>query len=220
MQIRSRSRGQDVPFLKSAIFYSITFPENCTEGVPYGFLHGQYMQRKAVMTEKYRADPNGGVRGIMISVFDQLRSGNVLQELKNGFGSFCGIDGRGDYAVDFLAFQKSGQLGQEAIEAVAVVLADLESGVDEQVGHVVVGSENTCDEAVQGLSISNSEFFGVDETCGVLDVELELVALFDADNGTLAGIKSVVYEFDEGLGLAGTFFADEKFNHECISILP
>ncbi|MBQ8334174.1 MAG: hypothetical protein IJX93_10435 [Clostridia bacterium] len=148
----------------------------------------------------------------VLQVFRLSHSGYVLEELENGFGSFCGIDGRGDNAVDVLAFQESGELGEELVETFAVVLADLESGVDEQVGHVVVGSEDTCDEAVEGLSVSNSVFFGVDETCGVLDVELELVTLFDADNGTLAGVKSVVYEFDEGLGLAGTFFADEKFN--------
>jgi hypothetical protein len=132
---------------------------------------------------------------------------NLRGVLENNLRSFFGCDGRSDYAVNFMFCDKAVECCEEVIEAFGIVLADLESGIHENIGHVVVACKNTCDETVKRLRVLNAVFFGVDQTAAIIDIELQLVALFDAYYCAVGVVESFVDQIDESLGLTGTFFA-------------
>ena len=60
----------------------------------------------------------------------------------------------------------------------------------------------------KGLCIADAVLVGIDESSGVLDVVGELSALFDANNRADGLLGSRVDHFDQLLGLACTFDAD------------
>jgi len=140
--------------------------------------------------------------GFIYHLYSKLRD-----VLENGCGSFFGSDGRSDYAVYIVGRDESFKFIEEEVEADSVVLADLKSGINENVGNVMVACENACDKSVKGLSILNEIFFGVDKTAAIVDIKLQLVTFFDTNNGTVGGVESFIDKIDESLGLAGTFFA-------------
>ena len=60
--------------------------------------------------------------------------------------------------------------------------ADLESGIDKNIGNIVVAGAKSADEAVQTLITGNAVALDIDESRVVVDVKCERVALFNADD--------------------------------------
>jgi hypothetical protein len=167
-------------------------------------LLSQDMPAQIFLTIQKGRHPLSGYRPVKNCVVPNYLS----DELLYGIGCFFDCERRGDYTVDFfVVLDESFKFVQEYVKACSVVLADLESGVNEEIGNVVVACKNTCDETVQGLTVGYKVFIGVDQAALIVDFEVELVALFDADYRTVGRAERGVYEVDESLGLAGTFLA-------------
>ena len=81
---------------------------------------------------------------------------------------------------------------EECVEAFSIVLANLESRINEDIGYVMVACKDTRNESIEGLGVLNKVFFGVDKTAAVVDIKLQLVTLFDADYGTISVVESFI----------------------------
>lgn len=131
------------------------------------------------------------------------RSGVGLDAL----GAF--IDGNGcrhDH-VDLLCQRL--ELFEHCLIRYGIVTADLECRVNEEIGNIVVGGQDAGDKAVQSFSVGDAIGVGVDQTGFICNIETKLIALFDADNGTVGLRSGFVNKVDKGLGLSGAFTTDE-----------
>ena len=96
-------------------------------------------------------------------------------------------------------------LANEFLESVYVVVANLQSAVDKELGNIVVAGKHTANEAVKLIGIVNAVFLGIYKTCVIFDIEGELSAAFDADNNTVGFFGSRVNRVDKGFGFARAF---------------
>ena len=126
-------------------------------------------------------------------------------------GKRSGCDGGGNHAVDIVCVDKCSDFLDSDGEFIDVVAADLQCGVDEDIGDIMVGSDDTADEAVKRLTVTDRIFLCINQTNLMRDIELQFIALFETDNGTVGVVRRSVYHFDQSLGLAGTFEANNQF---------
>ena len=136
----------------------------------------------------------------------------ISEILLHGLGSFLGGDGRGDNEINTELVGDAVRFVKEFVERRSVVLADLESGIYKEIGHVMVGGKDAGNKAEQRLCIGDEILVGINEPYLILDVVLELVALFDADNASVGSIGCAVRHLDESFGLACAFYADNEFH--------
>ena len=63
-----------------------------------------------------------------------------------------------------------------------IVAADLQRGVNENIGDVMVGSNDTADKAVKCLSVGDGIFLCIDQADLMRDIKLQFIALFGTAN--------------------------------------
>ena len=90
---------------------------------------------------------------------------------------------------------------------------DAQDAVDEQLGDVVVTSQDASHEAVQHVSADNAVLIYVNQAGCVVDLGGELHALLDDNDIAGSGFGSLVDHVDHGFGLAGALGSNDQFQH-------
>ena len=90
---------------------------------------------------------------------------------------------------------------------------DLEDAIDEQLGDIIVSGQNARHETVEHLGAADVVLVHIQKTRLVVDLGGQLHGFFDHNDVAGAGLGRRVDHVDEGLGLAGTFGANDKFDH-------
>lgn len=145
--------------------------------------------------------------GVLIYSYQKVLPKSEI--LLDSFGSLFSRKGHSHRAMQVVLLDKSVDLVHKFVEAVNIIETDLECRVNEQVGDVVVRSDDARDEAEQGLRVADVILVGVDKACRVLYIVSKLSTLFNTNNGTLAFLGSGVDHLNEMLGLSCTFYADD-----------
>ena len=138
----------------------------------------------------------------------------ILEELLHVVGGQLRIRADGDGELDVVLLREAVQPAEELVHLGAAVAGDdLAQAVDEDVGDVVVAGVHAADKALQGGVIGDIVLAGLHQADVVVDVEGELVALFDADHVAVLGLDGIVDQLDDVLGLAGALLAHDNANH-------
>jgi len=111
------------------------------------------------------------------------------------------------------------QLAQHISQSSVITAANAQGSVYEQVGDVVVASQDTGQEAVESLVTNDVVVVDVNQTSFIIDVKGHNRAFFDADDVALADCDCVIYHGDQSFGLAGTFVTNDEFHHNTFSSL-
>ena len=135
----------------------------------------------------------------------------LLQELLKFSGKSCRSDGRSDDTVDVVCIDKISDFLDSQCKFFYVVTADLQCGINENIGDVMVGSNDTADKAVKCLSVGDGIFLCIDQADLMRDIKLQFITLFEADDRTVGVVRCAVCHFDQSLGLAGTLEANNQF---------
>ena len=76
-------------------------------------------------------------------------------------GEFCNVTGKGEGEVDVAIVCQSSDSVEEGENVVHISAADFQSGVNKNVGHVVVGSADTAKQTIKGVVTLNAVVIGI-----------------------------------------------------------
>lgn len=119
----------------------------------------------------------------------------------------CFINGNGNGKNKIYILSELFELGKDCYEAVNVIYANLERGINEDIGDIIVGGKDAGDKAEECLSAIDKVKIRINESCLVCNLVGERITLLNADDRAVRGVCRIVSEFDESLGLAGALTA-------------
>ena len=134
-----------------------------------------------------------------------MRPKLLRDKFPNGSRQFLCVSRNEQADVHVGRFAERLELRGKRLNFLNALAGDLQSGVNENVRHIVVCSADAADKAYKCVQTLNAVSVGVNKTCLVGNIVSKLKALFDNNNVAVGVLNRFVCKLDELLGFAGAF---------------
>ena len=134
---------------------------------------------------------------------------DLFRQSYQGFGQFFfpGRNRQGNGGVG--AFSQHFQFGHQFFQGCDVLANDLQRGIDENIGHIVVPGANPADKTEHGVRPADRVGIRIDQTSFVRNIIGQFQTFLDNDHVAAGFYHRFVGVFDQFFGFAGSFLADE-----------
>lgn len=113
---------------------------------------------------------------------------NESEVFLDRLGCLFNGDGRGHDYVYAAFLGKLVHLAEEHIKRIRIVSANLERGIYEKIGNIMVRGKYARDESEKGLCIAYEILIGINQTALIFYIEFELIALFYTNDRTVGRV--------------------------------